>query len=72
MLTATPSQMVVAAMETYKYQKREPMKFYQIVQALQHEENHTVQARALQLINSLVSAPRELDERVAMRMAFLR
>jgi hypothetical protein len=42
------------------------------VQALQHEENHTVQARALQLINSLVSAPRELDERVAMRMAFLR
>jgi hypothetical protein len=65
-------QMVVDAMDTYKYQKREPMKFYHIVQALQHEENPTVQARALQLINSIISTPNDLDSRVSLRMAFLR
>lgn len=65
-------QMVVDAMDTYKYQKREPMKYYQLVQALQHEENPTVQARALQLINSIISAPNDLDTRVNQRMTFLR
>jgi hypothetical protein len=65
-------QMVVDAMDAYKFQKRETMKFQHLVQSLQHEENPTVQARALQLINSIVSAPSDLDQRVNMRNAFLR
>ncbi len=44
-------KMVVEAMEAYKFQKREPMRFYEIVQALQHDENSIVRTRALQLIN---------------------
>ena len=65
-------QMVVDAMDTYKYQKRETIKYQALVQSLQHEENPTVQARALQLINSLISAPSELEQRVNIRNGFLR
>jgi len=61
---------VLQALDHYNYQTREPRRYQHLVQALYHEKSARTILGILSLINMLVNAPEDLNDRLAMRAEF--
>ncbi len=75
LLLATDAQfynIVMEAVEYYKFVKREKVQYYDLISTLRDDPTQAIRAPCLRFINSLVSTPDDLDERIKIRMQLLR
>lgn len=57
-------------MRYYKFAKRERLLFYDLVAVLRGDDPLPVRVSCLRFINTLISAPELLEDRLALRHAF--
>ena len=63
---------VVEAMENYRYVKHEPIKYMHLANTLKNDPHNNVKCKCLQFINTLINTSDDLDTRIMTRFQFRR
>src|SRR5690606_13763317 len=63
---------LVVALDYYKFVKRERVQYYDLIEVLRDDPNPKIKASCLRFINTIVSTPDDLDERMRIRQQMLR
>lgn len=65
-------EIVLDAMENFRYVKHEPARYFNVVDTLKNDGNKDVKSRCLQFINALINTSNDLDRRIMTRFQFRR